>query len=292
MEISFLIVTRQRTEDLRFTLSKLNSFIDKSKHEVLVFIDGCNDTMKLKVDYDWVKWYHSEINIGASPARERLYKNATGNIFVGLDDDAHLLNDNFVSLIKNEFNDDKSLGVVAFQEIRGVFNSDIDCLKNKKKSDVYYTSDFVGCGFAILKEAYLTTSGFPTFLNIYGEESCVALEILNNGYQIKYQPEICINHRVDMEKRKRQGRNYFRFEKQLRNTFRYYIVYYPNPVKSILKLYLHNFKKYALKDKTYFMAFFKAFFGELIILPKTLKYRKPVSKNVLKQKAKLQGLSY
>ena len=292
MEFSFLIVTRQRAEDLRFTLSKLSSFIDKSKHEVLVFIDGCNDTVKLKNEFSWVNWYQSNVNIGASPARERLYKKAVGDIFIGLDDDAHPLNDDFIPSIKNEFKTDKSLGIIAFQEIRGVFNSDSACLKNKKATEAYYTSDFVGCGFAISKEAYLSTNGFPTFLNIYGEESCLALEVLNKGYQIKYQPEICINHRVDMEKRKRQGRNYFRFEKQLRNTFRYYIVYYPNPFKSILKLYWHNFKKYALKDKTYFIAFIKAFFGELMILPKTLKYRVPVSKKVLLQKNKLKGLVY
>ncbi len=47
MDISFLIVTRNRPVDLRITLDTLKKMIDLDKHEVLVFIDGCEQTTSI-----------------------------------------------------------------------------------------------------------------------------------------------------------------------------------------------------------------------------------------------------
>ena len=103
MQISFLIVTKNRPEELAFTLDKLKSFIDASIHEVLVFIDGCPETEALVTCYDWVNWIVTNKSISASPARNALYKNAKGKIFIGLDDDAHPISDNFIVEIEKEF---------------------------------------------------------------------------------------------------------------------------------------------------------------------------------------------
>lgn len=91
MEISFLIVTKNRPSELQFTLQQLQLLYDSSQHEVLVFIDGCKETETLQSQYDWVQWYVSPTSISASPARNFLYAKAVGAIFIGLDDDAHLV---------------------------------------------------------------------------------------------------------------------------------------------------------------------------------------------------------
>ncbi len=292
MQISFLIVTKNRPEDLALTLKKLKSLMDFSIHEVLVFIDGCSKTETITIDFDWVNWTVSKKSISASPARHILYKKAQGDLFVGLDDDAHPLSQNFISTIQARFSTNNNIGIIAFQEVRGVFISDEEALQQSKSIESYYTNDFIGCGFAIKKEVYTATNGFPVWIDIYGEEPALALEVLDLGYQIIYDPRIIVNHRIDIEKRKLQGRNYFRFERQLNNAIRYYLVYYPKPIKKVLKTLLHNFKKYALTDIRYFKSFITVVFKVIINLFKILKFRQPVKQETIEKKQRLKGLNY
>ena len=292
MQISFLIVTKNRPDALAFTLNKLKPIIDLSIHEVLVYIDGCSKTEHIIEKFEWVKWTVSEKSISASPARNVLYKKAKGKIFVGLDDDAHPLSHGFINAIEETFKANGNLGIIAFQEVRGLFDSDEAALKQSKDRTAHFTSDFVGCGFAISNQAYNKTFGFPVWMDIYGEEPALALEVLNLGYTILYQPGIKVNHRVDVEQRKKQGKNYFRFEKQLQNTLRFFLVYYPNPFYRILKVLWHNFKKYGLSDWKYFKLFIKVCFATVFTLPKILKHRHPVKNETLKARQALKLLNY
>jgi len=292
MQISFLIVTKNRPKDLAFTLKKLKELMDFTIHEVLVFIDGCPKTETIIKDFDWVNWTVSKTSISASPARNSLYKKANGQIFIGLDDDAHPISEAFIKSIEDDFNANTNLGIIAFQEIRGLYKSDNEALSFAKYTEPYYTNDFIGCGFAIKKEAYDASRGFPVWIDIYGEEPALALEVLDLGYQIVYNSKIIVNHRVDTAKRKLQGKNYFRFEHQLKNTIRLYLVYYKSPLTKIAKLLLHNFKKYALKDFKYFKAFMHVCFSTLLKLPTILKYRRPVKVSTLQIIKKLKGLNY
>ena len=292
MNLSFLIVTKNRPDDLVFTLNKLKNLIDSSIHEVLVFIDGCSKTEAIIDEFNWVNWTISKESISASPARHNLYKKAKGSIFIGLDDDAHPISADFIATIISEFDTNENLGIIAFEEIRGLFKSDSEALKLTKPSQSFFTNDFVGCGFAIKNDVYNSTNGFPVWMDIYGEESALAIEVLDLGFDIKYNSDIIVNHRVDVEKRKLQKRNYFRFEKQLINAMKYYIIYYKFPFLKILKLLYHNFKKYALSDIRYFKLFFKAFFIVFFQFFSILKSRKPVKKSTITKKVSLQLLSY
>ncbi len=293
MEISILIVTKNRPDELEITLNKLFSLLDLSIHEVLVFIDGCKKTEALLIKYPWVQWENSLISISASPARNKLYQKASGKIFIGLDDDAHPLSTNFIAKTQSVFLENERIGIIAFQEIRGVFESDEEALK-RAEPDIakYKTNDFVGCGFAIRKEIYDMTNGFPVWIDIYGEESCLAIEVLDLGYEIGYDNSIIVNHRVDKIKRLGQGRNYFRFGKQLKNSLFFYVVYYPNPILKIAKLLFHNFKKYALYDLKYFVLFWKSTFSAGKELFYVLKFRKPVQNSTLQKIKMLKGIKY
>lgn len=294
MKVSILIVSKNRKEDLDFTLNVLAKILDFSIHEVLVFLDGCIDGSEvLKHKYKWVVWSISQITIGASAARHYLYPKAKGEYLIGLDDDAHPLQTNFIYLIKTLFEEYPNVGILAFQEIKGIFNSDEEALaKFEVKEEEYYCSDFIGCGFAIRKEVYNTTNGFPVWIDIYGEESCVAMEVLSKGFDIMYSNKIKVNHRVDKEARIRSGMNYFRFGKQLKNVTYYYLVYYRYPFLKISKLYLHNLRKYALKDEKCFKIFINVIFEVVLNFPKVLKYRKPIDRTIIKKINQLSPIKY
>ena len=294
MRVSILIVTKNRKAELAQTLRILERYIDKSIHEVLVFYDASTDnTSDLIAVFDWVIWERSNKGLGASLARNKLYKNAKGSIFIGFDDDSHPLSEKFISETESIFLKNPSTGIIAFQEIKGIYASDNNALNNAEMDkQSYITNDFVGCGFAIKKEVYEKTNGFPVWMDIYGEESCLSLEVMNLGYEIRYENSIAVNHRVDRIKRLEMKRNYFRFEKQLTNSINHYLVYYPNPVIKIAKLLLHNFRKYALKDKIYFRLFFKSLFIAVLKSPETIKFRNPVSASTIRKTLGLQGIKY
>ncbi|WP_083477136.1 glycosyltransferase family 2 protein [Lacinutrix algicola] len=289
MKVSILIISKNRKADLHFTLNRLNTLIDKSIHEVLVLLDGCEDDSNMLVkQLPWVNWTVLNKSIGASAAREILYKKSQGDILIGFDDDAHPLQNNFIEIVEDQFNKDESIGVIAFQEIKGIYKNDSEALASKPKKQLHYLcKEFVGCGFAIKKSTYFNTRGFPVWVDIYGEESCVSIEVIANGEKILYTNNISVNHRVDMAARKKAGNNYFRFEKQLKNTLFYYLVYYKYPAIKILKLIYHNFFKYAIKDFSFFKGFVFAISQAIFKFPNVLKYRKPIATKFIELKDKL-----
>ncbi len=294
MQVSILIVSKNRRNDLLSTLLILEKLINKTQVEVLVFLDGCTDNSEdLCHELKWVRWFESSKSIGASSARHQIYPLAKSEILIGLDDDAHPLTIDFLEQTINLFQQFTNVGVIAFEEVKGVFVSDSEALKiSEKTTKEFLTSDFIGCGFAIRKSVYDTIRGFPVWIDIYGEESCVAIEVLDKGYDILYSNRIKVNHRVNIEERKLQKKNYFRFGKQLKNTTYYFLVYYPFPYVRILKLYWHNFRKYALTDIKCFKIYFRTVFEVLLDFPKILKYRNPVDETLLHKIRNLKSLKF
>lgn len=295
MKASILIVSKNRKEELDKTLNFLDGAIDKTIHEIKVFLDGCKDnSITLKLKYPWVSWQVSKISLGASKARNILYKSAQGTFLFGFDDDAHPLQPNFIELSEDLFFKNPKLGILAFQEVKGKFENDIVPKELIRSEDDFLVKDFLGCGFCIKRKVYEEIRGFPVWIDIYGEEVCVALETLEKGYDILFTHKISVNHRVDLEIRKLQGANYFRFGKQLKNTSFFYLVYYPFPLllKKIARLYFLNFMKYALQDRYYFKEYLKATKINFISISKILEFRKPISKETLKRFNSLSSPKY
>ena len=294
MQASIVIVSKNRKDELERTLLILEKLINFSDHEVLVFLDGCTDLSQLlKNQFQWVIWYVSEKSIGASAARDALYPKAKGQYLIGLDDDAHPLHPNFIALTKSIFEEHPNVGIIAFQEIKGVFESDSEALlKGASPEQQYLTNEFIGCGFAIRQDVYQETNGFPVWIDIYGEESCVSIEVIAKGYDILYSNKIKVNHRVNLAERKLAGQNYFRFGKQLKNATYYYLVYYPYPFIKIARLFWHNFKKYATKDWNYFKIYFQTITIIALYLPRLIKFRNPVDLKVLKKMKGLTNLKF
>ena len=285
MEASILIVSKNRKEELSKTLQILEEYIDPHKHEIRVFLDGCSDDSEtLKNIYSEVHWMVSKDSLGASKARNILYRTAMGELLFGFDDDAHPLQHDFIEISRKLFRNNSLTGILAFKEIKGMFAGDEEIPEELLmiQPDIP-VNDFIGCGFVVKKQVYDETRGFPVWIDIYGEEVCVALEVLDKGYDILFTHKIQVNHRVNREQRKIAGANYFRFGKQLKNTAYFYMVYYPFPLllKKIIRLYFLNFKEYALKDREFFQQFWKAFFITAFSTGKVLKERQPVKRETL-----------
>lgn len=296
MKASILIVSKDRKAELRKTILILEKYISKEYHEILIFLDNPIDgSEKLQQEFTWIHWEISTETYGASKARSLLYRKAKGDILIGFDDDSHPLQHDFIERTSHLFRSRQNLGLIAYREIKGVYGKEEqippDPLSGRED---FLTRDFLGCGFAIRKNVYNKTRGFPEWIDIYGEEVCLALEVLDVGYDLLYTYNIAVNHRVNRDLRKKSGANYLRFEKQLKNTTYFYLVYYPFPLllKKIGRLYFVNFRKYALQDATFFKAWIKALGVNVREFKAVLRYRSPVSKRTITRFNSLRNPHY
>src|SRR4051812_3885596 len=162
MQASISIVSKNRKADLLKTLKIVDSISDRSQVEVLVFLDGCTDSSEdLQKELSWVRWFVSSKSIGASAARHQIYPLANSEILIGLDDDAHPLNTDFITQVQELFDKNPKVGILAFEEIKGVFHSDEEALKaSEREKKEFLCAEFIGCGFAIRKSVYDLTNGF------------------------------------------------------------------------------------------------------------------------------------
>lgn len=295
MEASVLIVSRNRYAELHKTLGILKQYLDLEKHEVLVFLDGCtNGSEGLKDFFPAVKWEISNECLGASKARSILYKKAKGKILFGFDDDSHPLQSNFINITEKYFLENSQLGIIAFNEIRGIYESDTIPAELKTKKEDYFVKDFLGCGFAIRKDVYDKTRGFPVWIDIYGEEVCVAMETIEMGLDILFTHSVSVHHRTDKQKMNTGGANYFRFGKQLKNTASFYIVYYPFPLyfQRIARLFYLNFIKYAIKNKFFLKNYVISILQFIKNLKEIYSYRRPVNDFTIKKFNNLKSPKY
>jgi GT2 family glycosyltransferase len=286
MEISICIVSKNRKSALHYSLNNIAGLLDKQKHEVLVFLDGCKDDSKtLLEEFPNFQWYESSRSVGASPARRVLFAAAKGKYIIGFDDDAHPLQIDFIDKTKHIFTENPQVGVLTFEEIKGIYPDDQAALKHHVSNQKYLCNSFIGCGFAIRREVYEQTAGFPEWMDIYGEEGCLSIQTLALGYDILYTSEISVNHRVDKQQRKDGGSNVFRFERQLCNMALYFLMFYPAHLlpKKWCKLFWHNFKKYAIKNPKFFVAYFKGVARFTLKFSTILSFRKPVSQATIKK---------
>ncbi|MGA9591322.1 MAG: glycosyltransferase, partial [Salegentibacter sp.] len=203
MEASILIVSKNRRAELSRTLGILKKYIDEEVHEIRVFLDGCTDgSESLQELFPEVHWMSSKKSLGASKARSILYKTAKGKLMFGFDDDSHPLQPDFINISKQIFKAHSSLGILSFKEIKGIFETDEKIPKARLQEEPdFLVNDFLGCGFAVRKKVYDETRGFPAWIDIYGEEVCLALEVLDEGYDIIFTHKIQVNHRVDKDHR-------------------------------------------------------------------------------------------
>lgn len=291
MKYSILIVSYNRTSELIKTLSTIGPLIDIGETEVLIMLDGFSEDINpLESTFPQFYWEASKIHLGASLCRNIIYRKAKGEYLVGLDDDANPIQFDFLQKVDELFTSDLNLGIISFYELKMKTVSDDLMIPQLH----YYTNDFIGCGFAIRNDVYKRTNGFPVWMDIYGEEKCVATEVFNLGYKILFTSNILVHHRVDKLIRKNTGYEIFRFNKSLINQSLYFIVYYPLlliPIK-LVKLYTHNLLKYGLLNFNFFYTWASSLFTVFKRIPYIVKYRKPIKLSILESMSALPNPKY
>lgn len=138
----------------------------------------------------------SPVNKGVAGGRNEMFRAASGEILFFIDDDALLITDvrTFWYGVLNEYRYGKT-GALAFRSVN-VDGSDrakeIPTIMVDRKTDV---ASFVGVGHVIFRKAIGCSFLYPDNLFYGMEEVYLSCRIINNGFGIRYDPDLVVCHR-------------------------------------------------------------------------------------------------
>ena len=219
------ITTRNRLEDLKISLIKNATFIADERVHTLICVDGSEDDT-----YDYLKNNFPNVDIifnhkseGYIKCRNRMMSLTKTPYVVSLDDDAHFLSDNNVDSILNYFSLHPGCAVIAFRIYWG---------KNEMqfvKDDEYpqRVRGFVGCGHAWRLEHWKRIRPYPEWFVFYGEEEFAGYELFKQRFEIHYVPELFIQHRVDINSRKKDTDYLIRNRSAIRAGWYLWLIFVP-----------------------------------------------------------------
>ncbi|MBR4489939.1 glycosyltransferase family 2 protein [bacterium] len=226
-EISAVICTHNRSSLLADCInSLLNQNIDSENFEILIIDNNSNDNTK-EIAADFCKnhnniKYFFEQTAGYSAPRNCGWKNASGKNVAYIDDD-EIAAPNWIENILNTFQIEEHPDIIGgiceiqydetppewFTDSMGRTN------KNRQKGLLNHRADsYLGCGnIAFKKEVLEKLNGFSNDFDMkdgflmMGEDTDICQRAKNAGFQLYYNPEIIIYHRMnsnnyDIEKRK------------------------------------------------------------------------------------------
>jgi glycosyltransferase involved in cell wall biosynthesis len=180
VNISVIIPTYNRVDKLQVSLRRILA-CDPSPGEVIVHVDG-GDTQTavfVRSKFPEVRLIESAIRSGPGGGRNQLMAAASYPIVASFDDDSYPLDTDYfarLGMIFDEFPSVAVLGAAIFHQGEEIKPTDLSCR---------WVADFVGCGCAYRREAFLFTTGFVPLPIAYGmEEVDLAIRLHGSGRSI------------------------------------------------------------------------------------------------------------
>ncbi|HYF37470.1 MAG TPA: glycosyltransferase [Prosthecobacter sp.] len=195
-----MITTRNRCADLQRTLGVLAK-MNPAADEVLITADGCvDDTVEMvRKLFPLCRLWVNDVSVGSIPSRDRMLREAVGDLVVSLDDDSYPLEGDFFARLAELFARHPEAGVVTFPELRddGVYES----AAKTPASAGHFVAAFANCAAAMRRETYLQTGGYPLFFSHAYEEPDFALQCYQHGSAVWFEPDLTIRHHLSARNR-------------------------------------------------------------------------------------------
>lgn len=222
---SILITTKNRKDDLAFTLSKIQHLIDRSDVECVVFDDGSTDgTFKfLKQSHPKIIVHSNTLSKGYLYCRNKMLNETKADFAISLDDDAHFITEGILEKIESYFSENPRTGLLGFRIYwsKQLPNS---IFSNHKSIQM---KSFVGCAHVWRMNAWRDIPNYPEWFVFYGEENFASYQLFKKKWEIHYLPEVLVNHRVDVIARKNNADYSLRLQRSLQSGWYLYFLFYP-----------------------------------------------------------------
>jgi GT2 family glycosyltransferase len=192
MTLSVMIPTRNRVGELRRTWRALEQ-LNPPPLEVLITTDGCTeDVVKaIREEFPKARLFVNEIGLGSVASRDRMMREARGDLVLALDDDSYPEQSDCISRIVPSFKQRPNLAVLHFPLRTDEYP---ETVAQTNFGSEHLTRSFGNGGAVLRRSTYLQLPGFESrFFHAY-EEPDYALQCVAAGYDVRFSPAITIRH--------------------------------------------------------------------------------------------------
>jgi len=191
MRVSVMITTSNRLEELQRTLQMLGK-LDPAPDEVLATADGCTDgTAEFLSAMPNVKFVVNQPARGSVASRDRMIREARGELVLALDDDSYPEQLDCIARLVPLFEQRSNLAVLHFPQRTDEYP---DTVAQMDFGHEKLTRSFANSGAVLRRSTYLELAGFePRFYHMY-EEPDYGLQCLAAGYDVVFSPIVTIRH--------------------------------------------------------------------------------------------------
>jgi GT2 family glycosyltransferase len=199
MTISVMISTKNRVADLRRTCRVLQD-LSPQPLEVLVTVDGCTtDVLEaVKSELPDARFFVNQVGLGSVASRDRMMREARGDLVLALDDDSYPDQLDCISRILPFFEQRPRLAVLNFPQRTDEYP---ETLAQTNFGSEHLTRSFANSGATLRRAIYLQLSGFESrFYHMY-EESDYTLQCVAAGYDVVFSPIVTIRHHYSRQAR-------------------------------------------------------------------------------------------
>src|SRR5437867_9200363 len=199
MTLSVMISTRGRIDDLRRTCRALLQF-NPPPLEVLITMDGCTGDVveAVKAELPEARLFVHPIGLGSVASRDRMIREARGDLVLALDDDSYPEQLDCIARIVPTFEQQPTLAELHFPQRTDEYP---ETLAQTDFGPERLTRTFPNSGAVLRRSTYLRLAGFESrFFHAY-EEPDYALQCVAAGYDVLFSPVISIRHHYSMQAR-------------------------------------------------------------------------------------------
>lgn len=192
MRLSIMITTSNRLAELRRTLQILSE-LDPAPDETLITTDACTDGTGefVRSALPEAKLIVNNAPIGSVASRDRMIREARGDLVLVLDDDSYPEQLDCIARIVPLFEQRSKLAVLHFPQRTDEYP---ETLANTHFGPEHLTRSFANSGAVLRRSIYLKLPGFESrFFHMY-EEPDYALQCVAAGYDVLFSPVITIRH--------------------------------------------------------------------------------------------------
>jgi GT2 family glycosyltransferase len=211
VEISIMITTKNRVKDLMRTWQVLQQ-LSPAPQEILITADGCTDetVAMVKAEMPNAKIIVNAKCKGSVASRDRMMREARGDLVLALDDDSYPEEADCIARIVVFFEQNSRLAILHFPQRSDEYP---ETLEKSEFGSQRLTHSFANSGAVLRRSTYLHLPGFePKFFHMY-EEPDYALQCIAAGYDVLFSPLVTIRHhysgkvRSELRNHHRHARN-------------------------------------------------------------------------------------
>lgn len=290
VRFSIVITTKNRCNDLVFTLDKIKEIIEREDVACLICDDGSTDDTAaiIKSKYPEIQFIRNKVSKGLIYSRNRLLSLVNSEYAISIDDDSHFITENPLEYIAEVFDNNSKIALLGFRIFWGL--NEPEDVRNFEVS--HQMKSFVGCGHVWRMSAWKDIPNYPEWLIFYGEEDFASYQLFKKKWEIHYLPEVLINHRVSIKLRKKDADYSIRLQRSLRAGWSLYFLFIPLkliPRKMAYSIWMQLKLKVFKGDFMALKALILAGFDLIAFIPKIIKNKNRLSVHEFSEYQKLEN---